>query len=994
MAQQLVYTSAGKLLEAGRSGFGTVARSKSLSPLLVSAIERVSQFANIRGTDRSRVIFVHRRIIAANNRVNLISRIADAGADYTGRTNHIAHHLIISQEEMHNAAARGITPADVLMQFSWFSRWEETPKFFGPEDDVQLEQAVQPLGHLSGRAAWTRLTGNHSHARLLAWDGAPRNGVLLVPRGAEPLGLLAEALAEFGPQSWSRTFTTNLETTDEMADFDWVVSSPETFREIESRCGARTQLDLSQPPSLPVPPEPVQATPQPQAAHHASGMSSAPDQSHDAGKQQSPHVQAVHVRLSDGSSPHHSISKPASSHSRKVRMQMILAGAAMIVLLGVLGVAAWKTIQPKEDKKETAEKQLQDDKKKAQDILDKAGLQKTSIEHFLGAVSEDWEKWAKFTKDFIDATKSEHALKSIVELKTLDEKSLPPSSWLWMLAQAKTNAYDLLKTFEDKTTETTETAENRLELISKFSKNTREAAEKLNIKEFTDARDKLVNGLVIEEIDNDNGKAVVPRNDVVVNLFAKKKDQDIFEHVMKHRAKPESVESLPSDIIEEIQKAPFVSDDTKKLFKQSLAKNQASKTPENASKDTKKAAEKTQTGPDLAGVPEMEIIIVTPDQMKKGVEVKLLKPVFATHFRDKVTSFTLKGLGIIIYPEDTINQKTTALILSDNNEYFCWTLAVNNQAPKFFKDTFSFEKNNLSRIDITFKDGSGEKKSHLVIDVKDPTPLFTTTFQIKQQDENNGVLSGDLCDYVRSTHRAESLDKNLIYKADISGVEITESKGQLLLSVPKTIKTEPEITLNDSDKTKINTALTSLINCKEEKERNELKFTLDRKIRSTIGEKLLILKDPSFSHGKEITTQKMTDFANSHEKLSVSLDSYRYNEKSYNKWLEEENKDSKKSFTEYKAEIDTKNFEEFTYVYSSKDDKADNIWKKYSGSEFGFDDILDKMNKEIENYIKNFFTNTAPPGPDPTFKQKISPLKTVTVYTKNGRVLFRADRKD
>ena len=166
MAQQLIYTSAARLLDAGRSGFGTVARSKTISPLLVSAIERVSQFSNIRGTERSRVIFVHRRMVAGSNRFHILSRIADAGADYTGRTNHIAHHLIVTQEEMARAASVGITPADVLTQFPWLSRWEGNARFLTPEEDVNLA-TFQPLGRQSARSGWADMTGNPSHARLL-----------------------------------------------------------------------------------------------------------------------------------------------------------------------------------------------------------------------------------------------------------------------------------------------------------------------------------------------------------------------------------------------------------------------------------------------------------------------------------------------------------------------------------------------------------------------------------------------------------------------------------------------------------------------------------------------------------------------------------------------------------------------------------------------------------------------------------------------------------
>lgn len=252
MAYQLVYTSAAKLLDAGRSGFGTVARSRAIPPLIVSAIERVSQFANLRGLDRSRVIYVHRRIIAGNNRFHILSRIADAGADYTGRTNHLAHHLVVPQNEAVLAAAFNITPADVLQQFTWLKdkAWEGSPRFFTDDDEIPLEQFTA-MGLNCTQGAWSKIANNPAHAYLLAGDDAPRTCVLITPDTVAAtdrvyaLDLLAEALAKFKGQSWSRTFTTSLETTDELSDLDWIVTTPASYPEIQSRCSSRQPYDLT-----------------------------------------------------------------------------------------------------------------------------------------------------------------------------------------------------------------------------------------------------------------------------------------------------------------------------------------------------------------------------------------------------------------------------------------------------------------------------------------------------------------------------------------------------------------------------------------------------------------------------------------------------------------------------------------------------------------------------------------------------------------------------
>ena len=735
MAQQLVYTSAGKLLDAGRSGFGTVARSKSLSPLLVSAIERVSQFANIRGTERSRVIFVHRRIVAANNRVHLISRIADAGADYTGRTNHIAHHLIVSQEEMNGAAARGITPADILMQFPWLPRWEGAPKFFGPEEDVPLERAIQPNGGISARAAWTRLTGNPSHARLLAWDGAPRNGVLLVPRGADPLGLLAEALAEFGPQSWSRTFTTNLETTDEMSDFDWVVSSPENFREIEARCGARALLDLSQSHTLPVPPAPVQATPQPKAALQVARQAYAipiSDLSHDTSKRQPPGVQAVKARVSGGSSARHSISKPVSSHSWKVSMQMILASAALIVVLGLLGAAVWKEFHNKET---SAENPREAEKKAVENILKNAKVSTGVIDNFLQMVEKNPIEWAKFTTSIIKAVGQDDFLITMDQIVQPDSKNPIPLDWVKSLAEARNSALALSKQPEE-----------RLKPISMISKNIREAAENLGMNDFREAGVVLVNRLVEEALRN---QQTVNISDVVLgDLFAEKNDQIILKKVVEHLKNSNSGQPFSDDDIKKINDAAFIPEDIKSSLKPSSATNQTPVIPNTTPTDTKSANNENPKVPDLkvpdlSGVPKIQIIMVTRAELESGVKVALLEAWMKVDPGVEALKNNLKIDG----------QQIVKLQDAKEQEYFSdnWDHNLNAKNRKLHKNgMFSWANPDVIKVCIS-TDYKGESlDAWIVISDADVSLIGSLSFDVKEQSENEVVLTGKIKEWMKA----------------------------------------------------------------------------------------------------------------------------------------------------------------------------------------------------------------------------------------------------
>ena len=252
MALQLVYTSAPKLVEAGRSGFGTVARSKSLPPLATNAIERLSKYANLRGNDRSRTVMAHRKITVGSSRLNVLSRIQDAGSDHTGRTNHLAHHLVLSPLEIREAISKKLTPADVLDQFDWLSSWDQPPKLFTKSEDVSLS-SLNPSYATSGRSTWGEVTGQPLHARLLVSSAAPKSGVLIIPKTLPLIPLLGEALAE-SANPWDTTFTTYLEPTDELSELDWIIVDEPTSQKMD-RLSTRQVFDLSHPEGLPVPEE-------------------------------------------------------------------------------------------------------------------------------------------------------------------------------------------------------------------------------------------------------------------------------------------------------------------------------------------------------------------------------------------------------------------------------------------------------------------------------------------------------------------------------------------------------------------------------------------------------------------------------------------------------------------------------------------------------------------------------------------------------------------
>ncbi|OYW70936.1 MAG: hypothetical protein B7Z37_29185 [Verrucomicrobia bacterium 12-59-8] len=250
MAWQLIYTSAPRLLEAGRTGFGTVARHRAVSGMLTSSVERFSQFARLPGHDPRRVVHTYRILTAGSATYHVFSCLQDAGSDYTGRTNHIAHHLIAEPREIRALAATGQTPADVLLAMAWRTAWSEGPRYLDPAEEVDLSSLTA-----SNSRAWAAVTGNPAHARLLWTREALKGCYLIVPNGASTLELFREALLAGSGQAWQTSFTPCLGPNDDGADFRWVGLSASSPMRGQVETSSRLVLDLTQPARLPPPPE-------------------------------------------------------------------------------------------------------------------------------------------------------------------------------------------------------------------------------------------------------------------------------------------------------------------------------------------------------------------------------------------------------------------------------------------------------------------------------------------------------------------------------------------------------------------------------------------------------------------------------------------------------------------------------------------------------------------------------------------------------------------
>jgi hypothetical protein len=780
MAFQLVYTSAAKLLSAGQSGFGTVARSKSITPLLVSAIERVSQFASIRGLDSRRIIHVHRRITAGSNRFHVLTRIVDAGADYSGRTNHIAHHLVISQEEAARTAARGTTPADVLRQFPWLARWEGNARFFEATEDVALE-SFRPDGLNASRQSWASATGTAAHSRLLSWEGAPRTGVLIVPDAVDRLALLAEALVEFGPQSWSRSFTTSLETTDELSELEWIVTTPAAFAEIEPRCGSRPLLDLTNPASLPTPPAPVIAPP-PQAAI-------VEPQTYRDTIARPPATATPERQPETPSGRRHAEPIPASTQSSTFCTKLIASVAAVLVLSGII---IWRI-----PSKSSSEKLASDHPKSeieevvSAPILD--AYQQGAITKMtnLGIPQEQANKiataavngeranaWADFIKTFIDSIKQSKPASDIAIIKTPDGDQLSGvPEWVQILADSKE---DISKYAAIKKTENS--LNSRIESLNEITNKIKQASngftatppkeKPLTVEEC----DKFDNDLFKLELENFIKDEKISELGPEIRKYLSKNGNysnryDVFSKIVCENFEKfsapstfkfltdggnafddgsdgsnyskamtlwnkENLSSADYESAKNIKKSDFVPDNFVGLLKIHRSPKQQEEITSIDEKSPKKAEPPSNHSEIKA--PIKEVILVSQAQVEKGVMSKTLKNALAT-------DNALGGITITVDSTRYIASQFTQSSEDPNDVFWSDNWDQKKASIKIHKNGIIQPINKVIEISIEYQGSI----SYITIDQSNDNPLIKNIIlNLEKKDDNTITIKGELASWL------------------------------------------------------------------------------------------------------------------------------------------------------------------------------------------------------------------------------------------------------
>ncbi len=123
---------------------------------LVLRLEQLSYYQHLSLIGgKERPISAYRIVDIRGLRFHVLSRIQDAGLDFTGHTNFIAHHLVLSSEDFRQFP----TPPIILRDWpGWAKSWTKDPALLENEDWSSLAA----LGRQSSVPAktWQRVTGD------------------------------------------------------------------------------------------------------------------------------------------------------------------------------------------------------------------------------------------------------------------------------------------------------------------------------------------------------------------------------------------------------------------------------------------------------------------------------------------------------------------------------------------------------------------------------------------------------------------------------------------------------------------------------------------------------------------------------------------------------------------------------------------------------------------------------------------------------------------
>lgn len=209
MSHEILYTSAPQGLKPGSRGFCTVVSTAGMAKNLAERLESFSGYRHAFMTheaqgEQNPINYAHYQTTIGGRKYHILSRIADAGLDYTHRSNKLAHHVALEPSETANAPGG---PAWVMAAKGFFvEQWDgqvrTLPAGREPPASDRPTQICQ---------RWKQLTGDAGWGGVLAESALRKGGLMSVifPAGTPVLDLVVESLSLLPPEKrWDVTFST------------------------------------------------------------------------------------------------------------------------------------------------------------------------------------------------------------------------------------------------------------------------------------------------------------------------------------------------------------------------------------------------------------------------------------------------------------------------------------------------------------------------------------------------------------------------------------------------------------------------------------------------------------------------------------------------------------------------------------------------------------------------------------------------------------------
>jgi GTPase-associated protein 1, N-terminal domain type 2/GTPase-associated protein 1, middle domain len=199
--QELIFTSAPRGLQLGKSGFCTVASTVGMAGNLAKQLESLSGYRHLApaGSAENPAVFSFLTSKIGGELFYVLSRVADAGLDYSKRSNKFAHHLATTRSE-----ELGSGPTDLFYSDGFYTEWDKDPQSLPPRRISTQPRLVTVCQQ------WGAVTGDPGWAGVAAEALKEGRQVYLIVNPQQPaLELVDELLRLFPPSArWQYPFTT------------------------------------------------------------------------------------------------------------------------------------------------------------------------------------------------------------------------------------------------------------------------------------------------------------------------------------------------------------------------------------------------------------------------------------------------------------------------------------------------------------------------------------------------------------------------------------------------------------------------------------------------------------------------------------------------------------------------------------------------------------------------------------------------------------------